>query len=88
MKKKIVCIFETDHGFLAAAENYDHAISWLIDNDWLNEVSDYLDDEACEERTLEDGFGDNWIFVLSNLNIEKFNEMFPNGIRLEESEVV
>lgn len=83
---KVISINEENHGYIGVAKDCKSAIDFLIKNDWLESFSEvYSEDRGYIE--VKDAFGENWVEVVMNMNIDDFNYNFEGLFELDEREV-
>lgn len=76
---KVILIHEDNHGLLGVAKDYESAINYLLQNQWLNtNIEIYVDDgddfKAKSLKELNISIAD-----IRKMDIDNFNELF-NGI--------
>lgn len=86
--EKVICIEVEPHGTMGLAKNYNHAIRWLIKNNYLNSFSFFWQEQEQDLKTLPQMLGENWQEEILKLSIEEFNDLFYNNYYLLEREVV
>lgn len=83
--EKVIAIEEENHGFIAIAKSYNHAIRWLIKEKWITGDSYASEDE---ELTVKERFGDDWQNVLLSFSLDDFNDKFFGNVYLMEWNVI
>lgn len=86
----VILVNEDNHGLIAIAKNYDCAVRFLLDNDWLDDgvyLSDPESELGCDHSIIE-VLGDNWDSRVRNeFDMKKFNAVFDGLFYLNEVEV-
>lgn len=75
----IIIITEENHGLIGVAETYTAAINYLIDDSWITEKTELLDEYECT-RTLEEM--NISLDDVRKMSISKFNEVFEGIFNL------
>jgi hypothetical protein len=71
-----VCIIhEENHGTIGVAKNLTAAKQWLIENNWVNKVSDIYDEETEQVNTLEGKYGHNWLDYYKSFSADDLESM-------------
>lgn len=83
--EKVIVIEEENHGFIAVAKSYNHAVRWLIKEQWITEDSYASEDEML---TVKERFGDDWQNVLLSFSLDEFNDRFFGNVYLREWNVI
>lgn len=83
--EKVIVIEEENHGFIAVAKSYNHAVRWLIKEQWITEDSYASEDEML---TVKERFGDDWQNVLLSFSLDDFNDRFFGNVYLREWNVI
>lgn len=83
--EKVIVIEEENHGFIAVAKSYNHAVRWLIKKQWITEDSYASEDEML---TVKERFGDDWQNVLLSFSLDDFNDRFFGNVYLREWNVI
>lgn len=81
----VVLIHEDNHGLLGVAKDYESAINYLIQNQWLNidtEVYSTEKEEYTSLRELKITIGN-----IREMGIDKFNELFDGVLYLDVDNV-
>ena len=69
----IIVITEDNHGLIGIAETYTAAVNYLIENSWITEKTELLDEYECictlEEMNIS-------LDDVRKMSISKFNEIF------------
>lgn len=89
---KIIDIFEDNHGHIGTAISYKAAIHFLATKDWIEGdcVLYEYDETACKGKSIlvQEKLGEDWVNnLLTNFDIDSFNELFDGWIELVEVEV-
>lgn len=88
---KVITINEECHGYIGIADTKEHAIDFLVDEDWLSEYTglSYFDEEdkKWKERTIKEKLGENWKDILKNSDIEQMNDLLDDAFLFEEVRV-
>lgn len=83
-----VMVTECDHGLLVVAENYDHAITWLFNNGWIDRYTEMTNTIGDEITLVDDIWGANWKEQIEKMNITTFNYWFNTYFNMKEIEIV
>ena len=75
----IIIITEENHGLIGVAETYTAAINYLIEDSWITEKTELLDEYECT-RTLEEM--NISLDDIRKMSISKFNEIFEGIFNL------
>lgn len=75
----IIIITEENHGLIGVAETYAAAINYLIEDSWITEKTELLDEYECT-RTLEEM--NISLDDVRKMSISKFNEVFEGIFNL------
>ena len=71
-----VCIIhEENHGVIGVAKNLTAAKQWLLENNWVNNVSDIYDEETELTNTLEGKYGHNWLDYYKSFCVNDLENM-------------
>ena len=81
---KIVTIEEDNHGQIGIASNYQNAIHFLVNEHWLDELTEVYDSGFQDTKLLLDLLGEEWLTTILNWTLEKFNEFFDGCFYLNE----
>ena len=88
---KVITINEECHGFIGIADTKEHAIDFLVDENWLSEHTElpYFDekDNTWRDRSVKEKLGENWEDVLKNSDIEKMNDLLEDTFFFDEEHV-
>lgn len=88
---KVITIVEECHGFIGIADTPEHAIDFLVKEDWLSGETElpYFDgkDKKWKERSVKEKLGENWKNVLKGSNIEQINDLLDDAFLLDEEHV-
>lgn len=83
---RVVTIEEDNHGMIGIAKTYADAVHFLVEDNWLNELTElYLGDEVY--KTIIEDLGEEWFTVMLNWSMKKFNEYFEGCFYLNDVEV-
>ena len=89
---KVIVISEECHGFIGLTDTLEHAIDFLMDEDWLNEgttipvFNDKTND--WEDVSVVERFGEYWENTLRGAkNCDELNEVFSDCFLFCEREV-
>ena len=84
---RVVTIEEDNHGLIGIAMTYADAVHFLVNNDWLDELTEiYCEDDEVYKRVIED-LGEDWLEVILDWSMEKFCEYFEECFYLDSVEV-
>ena len=89
---KVIVISEECHGFIGLADTPEHAIDFLMDEDWLNEgttipVFNHTT-RNWDSVSLTERFGEHWGNTLrSAKNCDELNDAFNEGFSFYEMDV-
>ena len=83
----VVTIEEDNHGLIGIAMTYADAVHFLVNNDWLDALTEiYCEDDEVYKRVIED-LGEDWLAVILDWSMEKFCEYFEECFYLDSVEV-
>ena len=81
---KVITIKEDSHGQIGIASNYQNAIHFLVNEKWLDELTEVYDSDFQDTKSLLDLLGEEWLTTILNWTLEKFNEFFDCCFYLNE----
>ena len=88
---KVITITEDCHGFIGIADTKEHAIDFLIDENWLSGDTElpYFDEEdkTWTDSSVKERLGEDWEDVLKNSDIEKMNDLLEDTFFFDEEHV-
>ena len=89
---KAIVISEECHGFIGLADTLEHAIDFLMDEDWLNEETTIpvFNDEtkSWEDVSITERFGEHWGNTLrSAKDCDELNDAFNDCFFFYEMDV-
>ena len=84
---KVITIEEDSHGQIGIASNYQNAIHFLVNENWLDESTEVYDSGFQDTKLLLDLLGEEWLTTILNWTLEKFNEFFDCRFYLNEVSV-
>ena len=80
-------IHEDNHGVIGLAASYSNAIKFLIENNWLNEKTEIVQEDDTM-TTVEKDLGKDWQdTVIRWLNIARFNDYFEGLFYIHQEDV-
>ena len=83
---RVITIEEDNHGMIGIAKTYTDAVHFLVEDNWLNELTElYLGDEVY--KTVIEDLGEEWLVIMLNWSMKKFNEYFEGYFYLNDVEV-
>lgn len=83
--QEVVIVQEANHNIIInVAKDYQSAIGFLIDNEWLSEHFEIWVDNV---QTIEESLGENWKDIILTWSIEQFNNYFGSCLYLTTEEV-
>lgn len=83
---RVITIEEENHGQIGIAKTYTDAVHFLVENHWLDELTEiYVGDENY--KTVIEDLGENWLAVMLDWSMEKFGEYFDGCFYLNSVEV-
>lgn len=85
MSRKVIVIYEDNHGMIGLAETYEDAIKFLINCKWLTE--NFEIEEDGDIFTIKELLGNNWELTLLLFDINRFNEYFDGSFYLGKMDV-
>ena len=80
--EKVTIISEENHGVIGVAVDYESAIRWLIQTDWINAGTDFRVDKKWQ--SVEQLFGENWQERL----VEQDEEFFEGSFYFYEVDLI
>ena len=83
-RMRVVTIEEDNHGQIGIASNYQNAIHFLVNEHWLDELTEVYDSGFQDTKLLLDLLGEEWLATILNWTLEKFNEFFDGCFYLNE----
>ena len=75
-RMRVVTIEEDNHGQIGIASNYQNAIHFLVNEHWLDELTEVYDSGYQDTKLLLDLLGEEWLTTILNWTLEKFNEIY------------
>lgn len=79
----VINIDEECHGHIGIAADYQAAISFLVNKNWLASFTEvYAIDDKW--RSLKDMFGDEWEKTIRSWTLNQFNEVFDGCFYLRD----
>ena len=75
----IIIITEDNHGLIGIAETYTAAINYLIEDSWITEKTELLDEYECTRTLKEMNIS---LDDVRKMSISKFNEIFEGIFNL------
>lgn len=84
---RVVIIEEDNHGLIGIASNYQNAIHFLVNENWLDELTELYDSGFQDTKLLLDLLGNKWLTTILNWTLEQFNEFFDGCFYLNEVSV-
>lgn len=81
----VILMHEDNHGLLGVAKDYESAIDYLLQNQWLDietEIYSIERDELCSLKELDITIGD-----IRQMGIDKFNDLFDGVLYLDVDNV-
>lgn len=83
---RVITIAEDNHGQIGIAKSYTDAVHFLVEQNWLDELTEiYCGDEVY--KTVIEDLGENWLAVMLDWSMEKFCEYFDGCFYLNSVEV-
>ena len=86
----IYLIEEENHGMIGVAKDYQSAIDFLVNENWLDENFEVWVDELDEDyitQSIKDKFGKDWKEIISTWDAGQFNNFFEGNFYLNIKEV-
>ena len=83
---RAVTIEEDNHGQIGIAMTYADAVHFLVNDGWLNELTEVYYGDGVYKTVIE-GLGENWFEVMLGWSIEKFCDYFGDYFYLNEVSV-
>lgn len=84
---QVITVEEDNHGQIGIASNYQNAIHFLVNENWLNELTEVYDSGFQDTKLLLDLLGEEWLATILNWTLEQFNEFFDGCFYLNEVSV-
>ena len=81
---RVIIIEEDNHGQIGVASNYQNAIHFLVNENWLNGLTKIYDSDFQDTKLLLDLLGEEWLTTILNWTLEQFNEFFDCYFYLNE----
>ena len=72
---KVIIIEEDNHGQMGIAKTYADAIHFLIEGNWLSELTEVIKSNGAETTVIED-LGEEWFTKILGWSIEQFCDYF------------
>lgn len=72
-KINVIAIHEECHGVIGIARDYESAVNFLFNENWL--PTDICDEHE-EWRPIDELLGDEWLDKILSWDIDNFNEFF------------
>ena len=83
----VYLIEEDNHGNIGVAKDYESAIDFLIDTDWLDEGYEVYCGDYDKTKSIKKDLGENWQDVIKSWGEEKFNQYFEGCFYLNIEEL-
>lgn len=86
----VIKVFEDCHGLICLAKDYESALEFLVNNNWIEDSIEVFVGENEEgmgeyQRVIE-VFGEDWVDMMrDHWNINDFNEYWDGSFYLEEA---
>lgn len=84
---RVVTVAEENHGQIGIASTYENAVHFLVNTDWLSELTEVYRDGFDDTCPIVEDLGTEWLAELLGWSMEKFNEYFDGCFYLESEEV-
>lgn len=84
---QVITVEEDNHGQIGIASNYQNAIHFLVNENWLDELTEVYDSGFQDTKLLLDLLGEEWLTTILNWTLEQFNEFFDGCFYLNEVSV-
>ena len=83
---RVVTVAEDNHGQIGIAMTYADAVHFLVNENWLSELTEvYYGDEVY--KTVVEDLGEDWLAVMLDWSMEQFCEYFEGYFYLDSVEV-
>lgn len=82
----VVTIEEDNHGLIGIAMTYADAVHMLVNENWLNELTELYDGDGNYKTVIED-LGEEWFTKMLEWSMEEFNEYFEGCFFLNSQHV-
>ena len=83
---RVVTVAEDNHGQIGIAMTYADAVHFLVNENWLSELTEvYYGDEVY--KTVVEDLGEDWLAVMLDWSMEQFCEYFEGYFYLDSIEV-
>lgn len=83
---RVVTIEEDNHGLIGIAMTYADAVHMLVNENWLNELTELYDGDGNYKTVIED-LGEEWFAKMLEWSMDKFNEYFEGCFFLNSHSV-
>lgn len=85
----VILINEDNHGLIGVANNYFNAVSWLIDNHWIDDNTEVWNDASDQWEKLIDLQGEDWADRMRDeWDIDNFNYFWENSFSLNPIDII
>ena len=84
---KVILVNEYSHGLLTVAKDYQSAIFYLINNNWIKETTNCYDDETDSWKRLDEIISNPFDTIMYKWDIKNFNHFWNGDFSLYETEV-
>ena len=76
----VIIIDEENHGMIGVAYDYESAVHYLLNKNWL--PTDVYDGHG-EWKPIEELLGDEWLDKILSWDVDNFNEFFEGCFHLQ-----
>lgn len=83
----VYIIKEENHGMIGIAMTYTAAVHFLVNQNWLSELTEIYDSSFQDTRSIIDDLGEEWFVTILHWTMEQFNEYFDGCFYLNSEEV-
>lgn len=84
--KTVYCVYEDNYGMVGLATNYQSAIDGLIEEKWLHENTELVDENG-NFYLLKEKLGKKWLEKIKAWDSEKFNIFFEGVFWISSMEI-
>ena len=85
----VILINEDNHGLIGVANNYYNAVTWLINNGWIDNNTEAWNDTSNRWEKLIDLQGENWADRMRDeWDINNFNYFWEESFSLNPMDVI
>lgn len=83
---RVVTISEDNHGLIGIAKSYADAVHFLVEENWLSELTEVIKADETETTVIQD-LGEEWFVKMLHWSMEEFCDYFEGCFYLNSESV-